>query len=125
MQQGLAPETLAAQALGDVDPVSRALVSPIHPSTIYERAPDSTDWSSLAYTRADNPTYEHAERLLAALEGGAGCLEGGYQGCSLAEVTVRQGIERLLQARLPAVVAVVDITDHEARTDPFFTSAKR
>ena len=24
MQQGLAPETLAAQALGDVDPVARA-----------------------------------------------------------------------------------------------------
>src|SRR6266852_5688187 len=69
---GLTPETLAAQALGEVDPVSRALVPPIHPSTTYERDPDGTYQSGLAYTRADNPTYEHAERLLATLEGGAG-----------------------------------------------------
>ncbi len=74
MPKRLAPETLAAQALGEVDPVSRALVPPIHPSTTYERDPDGTYQSGLAYTRADNPTYEHAERLLATLEGGAGCI---------------------------------------------------
>ena len=28
-------------------------------------------------------------------------LEGGCQGCSLAEVTLRQGIEPLLRARVP------------------------
>src|SRR5881628_636638 len=41
-------------------------------------------------------------------------LEGGCQGCSLAEVTVRQGIERLLRERVPEVSAVVDVTDHRA-----------
>src|SRR5215831_16072424 len=35
-------------------------------------------------------------------------LEGGCQGCSLAEVTLRQGIEPLLRARVPGVVGVVD-----------------
>jgi cystathionine gamma-synthase len=74
MPQRLAPETLVAQALGEVDPVSRALVPPLHPSTIYEHDPESADESGRAYTRADNPTYEHAERLLATLEGGAGCV---------------------------------------------------
>jgi Fe-S cluster biogenesis protein NfuA len=52
-------------------------------------------------------------------------LEGGCQGCSLAEVTVRQGIEPLLRARLPAMTGLIDVTDHEAGTDPFFSPEKR
>ncbi len=52
-------------------------------------------------------------------------LEGGCQGCSLAEVTLRQGIEPVLRARLPAMTGLVDVTEHEAGTDPFFSPAKR
>ena len=52
-------------------------------------------------------------------------LEGGCQGCSLAEVTVRQGIEPLLRARLPAMTGLADVTDHEAGTEPFFSPQKR
>jgi Fe-S cluster biogenesis protein NfuA len=52
-------------------------------------------------------------------------LEGGCQGCSLAEVTVRQGIEPLLRARLPGMLGVLDVTDHEAATQPFFSPEKR
>ena len=52
-------------------------------------------------------------------------LEGGCQGCSLAEVTIRQGIEPLLRTRLPGVTGVADVTDHEAGTDPFFSPEKR
>src|SRR6266852_702543 len=74
MTDGLSRETLAAQALGEIDQASGALSPAIHPSTIYERSPDGTYRSGLAYTRADNPTYDHAERLLAALEGGVACM---------------------------------------------------
>ncbi len=52
-------------------------------------------------------------------------LEGGCQGCSLAEVTVRQGIEPLLRARLPALTGLADVTDHQAGPDPFFSPEKR
>jgi len=52
-------------------------------------------------------------------------LDGGCQGCSLAEVTIRQGIEALLRDRLPAVTGLTDVTDHEAGTDPFFSPEKR
>lgn len=52
-------------------------------------------------------------------------LEGGCQGCSLAEVTIRQGVEPLLRARLPGITGVTDVTDHEAGTDPFFSPEKR
>ena len=73
MEQGsVSPETLAAQALGEVDPVSGGLAPVINPSTSYERQADGSYRQARQYTRADNPTVEHAERLLAALEG-AGC----------------------------------------------------
>jgi len=52
-------------------------------------------------------------------------LEGGCQGCSLAEVTVRQGIERLVRAHCPEVIAVIDVTDHSAGLEPFYTPDKR
>ena len=52
-------------------------------------------------------------------------LEGGCQGCALAEVTVRQGIEPLLRDRLPGLTGVLDVTDHEAGTQPFFSPEKR
>ena len=52
-------------------------------------------------------------------------LEGGCQGCSLAEVTLRQGIEPVLRARLPQLTGLVDVTEHEAGTEPFFSPAKR
>jgi hypothetical protein len=68
----VSPETLAAQALGEADPVTRGLAPVINPSTNYERQADGSYRQDRQYTRADNPTFEHAERLLAALEG-AGC----------------------------------------------------
>jgi Fe-S cluster biogenesis protein NfuA len=51
--------------------------------------------------------------------------EGGCQGCSMAEVTLRQGIEPMLRQRVPDVVGVIDITDHSAGTNPFFSAEKR
>jgi cystathionine gamma-synthase len=70
----LSPETLAAQALGEIDQTSGAVAPPIHPSTMYEARGDGTSRTGLSYTRADNPTYDHAEHLLAELEGGAACM---------------------------------------------------
>ena len=68
----LSPETLIAQALGEIDPVSGALAPPITLSTNFEQAPDGSYHQDRVYSRADNPTYEHAERMLAMLEGAAG-----------------------------------------------------
>jgi NFU1 iron-sulfur cluster scaffold homolog, mitochondrial len=58
-------------------------------------------------------------------------LDGGCQGRSLAEVTIRQGIEPLLRSRLPAMTGLpamtrlIDVTGHEAGTDPFYSPEKR
>ena len=71
---GLDPETLAAQALGRVDPRTGALVPAIHPSTTFERAADGSYPTGRGYARPHNPTYDEPAELLAALEGGRECL---------------------------------------------------
>jgi cystathionine gamma-synthase len=68
------PATLAAQALGAVDPITKALIPALHPSTTYLRDPDNQYRSGRIYARADNPTFETAESLLTALEGAAASL---------------------------------------------------
>ena len=73
-EQQAKPATLAAQALGWVDPSTRAVIPPIHTATTFIRDPDNQYRSGRSYARADNPTFDHAEALLAALEGGAACL---------------------------------------------------
>jgi Fe-S cluster biogenesis protein NfuA len=50
---------------------------------------------------------------------------GGCQGCGMADVTLRQGIEAMLQQYVPAVKGVVDITDHASGTSPYFAAAKK
>jgi cystathionine gamma-synthase len=65
----LSPETLVAQGLGGVDKVTGAIMPAITLSTNYEQEPGGSYHQDKVYTRADNPTYEHAERLLATLEG--------------------------------------------------------
>jgi len=52
-------------------------------------------------------------------------LQGGCQGCGMAEVTLRQGIESTLRRMAPEVEGLVDVTDHQAGRNPFFASAKK
>ncbi|MBL8664893.1 MAG: aminotransferase class V-fold PLP-dependent enzyme [Candidatus Odyssella sp.] len=67
-------QTLAAQAMGFVDAESKAIVPPLHTATTFIRDPDNQYRSGRVYGRADNPTYDHAEAVLAALEDGAEAL---------------------------------------------------
>jgi len=67
------PATQVAQALGWVDPTTRAITPAIHPATTYERDPEPGRPRRL-YSRDDNPTFEQAEALLSALEGGEAAL---------------------------------------------------
>jgi cystathionine gamma-synthase len=64
----LHPQTLAAQGLGRVTETYREIVPPIHLATTYERGADGTYPGGRVYSRADNPTYDQAEALVAALE---------------------------------------------------------
>ncbi len=50
---------------------------------------------------------------------------GGCQGCGMASVTLRQGIEGTLKRAVPGFKGIQDITDHSSGTDPYFTSEKK
>ena len=65
------PASLAAQAMGAVAAPFGEISPPIHLSTTYERRADGSYPGGRVYGRADNPTYDQTEALLAALEHGA------------------------------------------------------
>ena len=64
------PESIAAQALGWVDETTKEIVGQIHTSTTYIRDADNQYRNGRVYARDHNPTFEQAEAVLNALEGG-------------------------------------------------------
>lgn len=46
---------------------------------------------------------------------------GGCHGCGMVEVTVRDGIERTLKARVPEVSGIRDVTDHARGEAPYIS----
>jgi len=73
-EKNLQRETLAAQGMGRVAEPYRDIVPPIHVATTYERGPDGAYPGGRVYSRADNPSYDHAEALIASLEGAAAAM---------------------------------------------------
>jgi Fe/S biogenesis protein NfuA len=51
-------------------------------------------------------------------------LGGGCQGCGMANVTLKQGIEVLIKQAVPEINQVVDTTDHAGGTNPYYQPAK-
>ena len=70
----LHPATIAAQALGWTDASTGAVVLPVHTATTFLRDPDNQYRRGRSYGRADNPTYDQAQAVLTALEGGTASL---------------------------------------------------
>jgi len=64
----LQPRTLAAQALGAIEPATKAIVPPVHVATTFIRDPDNQYRSGFGYGRPDNATVRQAEAVIAALE---------------------------------------------------------
>jgi len=52
-------------------------------------------------------------------------LYGGCQGCGLAQVTLKQGIEKIILESIPELSQVVDVTDHASGDDPYYQSEKK
>jgi cystathionine gamma-synthase len=85
--------TIAAQALGAIDPATRAVVPPLHVATTFLRDPDNQYRSGFAYGRPDNATVRQAESVIAALEGAEDALLFG-SGMSAATAAVMALPER-------------------------------
>ena len=52
-------------------------------------------------------------------------LGGGCQGCAMATVTLSQGIEAAIIQAVAEITSVVDVTDHQTGTNPYFETAKK
>jgi Fe/S biogenesis protein NfuA len=52
-------------------------------------------------------------------------LFGGCQGCGLAQVTLKQGIEKIILESIDELTQVVDVTDHASGDDPYYESQKK
>ena len=62
-------QTLAAQGVGDYEPVTKAVIPPIHMSATFLRDPDNGYPSGYVYGRTDNASVQQAESFIATLEG--------------------------------------------------------
>ena len=51
-------------------------------------------------------------------------LEGGCQGCGMADVTLKQGVEVEIKKAVPAIAHVLDVTDHEGGDNPYYQPSK-
>lgn len=87
------PETLAAQALHAIDEATGAVVPPIHLATTFARDADYQPRGA-TYARDESPAPVHAERVLAALEGGPAALvfsSGMAAACAVVRTACRPG----------------------------------
>src|SRR3954466_7540518 len=62
------PRTIAAQALGAIEPETKGVALPIHVSTTFIRDPDNQYRTGYIYGRPDNATVRQTEAVIAALE---------------------------------------------------------
>ena len=51
-------------------------------------------------------------------------LEGGCQGCGMADVTLKQGVATEIRRLVPSIVHVLDVTDHAGGSNPYYQPGK-
>ncbi len=47
-------------------------------------------------------------------------LEGGCQGCGMADVTLKQGVAKEIMELVPTITEVLDVTDHAGGENPYY-----
>src|SRR5256885_2226956 len=137
VKQSPTPWQAIGRAVGNA--IRSALTADV-PAVVPARKPASGDGSAVD----DDALYEQVARVfeeqvnpMVARHGGKVELidvqdavvmlrmGGGCQGCGMADVTLRQGIEGMLAQLVPAVRGIVDITDHTSGANPYFQAAKK
>jgi Fe-S cluster biogenesis protein NfuA len=51
-------------------------------------------------------------------------LEGGCQGCGMADMTLKNGVEVAIKQAVPAITSVLDVTDHAGGDNPYYQPGK-
>ena len=121
-QVGQAIRAALASGAPPVAPKPAAAEAPVNDDALYERV------AALFDEQVNPMVARHGGRVeLIDVQDGAVLLRmsGGCQGCGMADVTLRQGIEGMLTQFVPEVTGVVDVTDHSAGANPYFQGAKK
>lgn len=112
-----------------------AMNNPNRPATPSMSAPEG-DLSGPLVDQINQVISDQVNPAIAAHGGGAELVSvdgtiaylrlfGGCQGCGLAQVTLKQGIERILLESIDELTQVVDVTDHASGDDPYYESQKK
>lgn len=141
----VAPDSVPAVTGATVDFVERVNESgfEVKPASNGSGAPSGDGADTAASATREPPSGELADRVRAVLDervnpavamhGGAIVLDrvegteifiemtGGCQGCAMSRLTLRQGVEKMLQDEVPEITAVHDATDHASGDNPYFT----
>ncbi|PRB81468.1 Fe-S biogenesis protein NfuA [Pseudomonas sp. MYb185] len=61
-------------------------------------------------------------KLIDVVDGGIAVLQfgGGCQGCGMVDVTLKEGVEKTLIARIPEINGVRDVTDHSVTENAYY-----
>ena len=92
-KQNVHPQTLAAQALGEICTVTGAVIPPVQLATTYARDGEYLSRDGRSYIRDTSPTVEQAENIICALEKGEDALlfPSGLSACTAAFHALKQG----------------------------------
>ena len=112
-----------------------AMNNPNSPETPNMSAPKG-DLSGPLVDRVNQVITEQVNPAIASHGGGAELVSvdgtiaylrlfGGCQGCGLAQVTLKQGIEKIILESIDELTQVVDVTDHASGDDPYYESQKK
>src|SRR5204863_5874677 len=100
-KRALKPRTIAAQALGAIEPETRGVALPVHVSTTFIRDPDNQYRAGYAYGRPDNATVRQTEGVIAALEAAhAAALFGSGMAAATAVVLALPGPAHIIAPRV-------------------------
>lgn len=120
---------------GQGDEAGMVVINPNTPSPPIESRPPADLSGEVAQrvltvleTQVNPSIAAHGGRAdLVAVEEGTAYLRlsGGCQGCGLASVTLTQGISVAISDSVPEVTNVVDVTDHQSGTNPYYEPAKK
>ena len=110
LQSGIAPVAEAALAGMPGEEEIRARVQQLLESQINPAVASHGGWVELLGVQGNNVFLQ---------------LGGGCQGCGMADVTLKQGIETLLRDEIPELGEVLDQTDHAAGRNPYYAQSKK
>jgi len=123
-----APWQVAGKAVGAaIRSVLQSGVPPLAPARRDQAKDDALyDRVAMIFDQRINPMVgSHGGRVdLIDVQDGVVMLrmQGGCQGCGMAAVTLKQGIETTLRQMAPEVAGIVDVTDHASGANPYFAS---